>query len=94
MEENIARIDEVDDIETVDEAEEVSENSSAGAFVAGIAGGILAYVVINGAKKLVAFAGTKWKARKHKKETADIIDAEVVEPNAKQADSSEETQNK
>lgn len=94
MEENTARMDEIQEIEPVEEAIEAPENSSAGAFIAGIVGGFAAYVVINGAKKLWAFASNKLKTRKKKKGTPDVvIDAQIVEDEP-DADSEEETPEK
>ena len=91
MEENMKTFEEVEDIDTVDEAEEeVSEGSTAGAFVAGMVGGFVAYAVVSGAKRLIAFAGAKWKARKRKKTDAPAIDVDIVESETGQKNSKEE----
>lgn len=96
MEENIATMNENEEIANIDETEEVSEGSGAGAFVAGIAGGFLAYAVIGGTKKLVGVIGAKVKERKLKKEAAKaiVVDAEVVEPSEQQSGSDEESEDK
>ena len=93
MEENIVRMDEADEIDTVDEQEESSESSSAGAFVAGVAGGVLAYAVISGTKKLAGIIWTKMKSRK-KKSKPHIIEGDFEEVDSEQDDSSEETEEK
>lgn len=82
MEELNVRTNEMDELEPVNEAEQVSENSNAGAFVAGLVGGFLAYAAICGAKRLKAFISEKRAAKKD----AEIVDAERVE----EADSDEE----
>lgn len=85
MEENTARVDEIEEVEPEDEIEEVPESSGSGAFVAGIVGGFLAYAVIGGAKKLIAFAQTKLAGRKRKEGAETVVDADFVEvPDEKQ----------
>lgn len=81
MEENTVRVNEIDEYEEPEiEVEEVPEESSgSGAIVAGIVGGFLAYAVIGGAKRLAAFAQTKWAERKQKEAKKTVIDAEFVE---------------
>lgn len=92
MENNTARMNEIEEIENVTEVVETSEDSNAGALVAGIVGGFLAYAIVSGAKKLAAFVGTKLEARKHKEDNHDVIDADYTEVESEQADSSEEDQ--
>lgn len=93
MEDNTVRTSEIEEINTEVEVTKASEDSNAGAFVAGIVGGFLAYAFIGGAKKLAAFVGAKLEARKNKETPQDnVIEAEIVEVDGeKQADSDEET---
>lgn len=94
MEDNTARINEIEEYENPEiEAEEsLEENSGSGAIVAGIVGGFLAYAVIGGAKKLAAFAQTKWAERKQKEEAKKTVVVEdyVEIPEGQQEDSEEE----
>lgn len=83
MEETNARVmenEELDEIAT--EVDDVSESGNAGALVAGIAGGFLAYAMIGGAKKLWRIIGTKvaeYKAAQ--KDQIEAVDAEYTEVN-------------
>lgn len=79
MEENTAKVNEIEEYGPETEVIEDSESSSGGAFVAGIVGGFLAYAVIGGAKKLAAFAQTKWAERKQKEAEKIAARAETPE---------------
>lgn len=90
MEENTAKVNEIEEYEPETEVIEDSESSSGGAFVAGIVGGFLAYAMVGGVKKLVAFAQTKWVERKQKEAEKIAAKAETPEPEDKQDEPSEE----
>lgn len=94
MEENTARIEEFEPVELIpaEEEPEASEDSSAGAFVAGIAGGVLAYALIGGAKKLATIVKAKLDARKQKKADGETVEGEFVEFEPEQATPNAETQ--
>lgn len=94
MEDNTARMNEIEEIETVDEVAEVSEDSNAGAFVAGIVGGFLAYAVIGGAKKLAAFIGKKLEDRRNTRKPVDLVEVWTSDVEEAQSESDEETENK
>ena len=57
MEEMNARVMENEVMDETVEVDEAVDSGNAGALVAGIVGGFLAYAVIGGAKKLWGFAG-------------------------------------
>lgn len=59
MEEMNARVMENEVMDETVEVDEAVDSGNAGALVAGIVGGFLAYAVIGGAKKLWGFAGAK-----------------------------------
>ena len=82
MEENTVRVNEIEEFEPETEVDEAVESSNGGAFVAGIVGGFLAYAMIGGAKKAIAFVQTKLAERKQKA-------AEVVETEEEQGGSDE-----
>lgn len=90
MEDNTVKMNEIEEIRPVDEINEVSEDSNAGAFVAGIVGGFLAYAVVSGGKKLAAFIGSKLEARKHKEPKDGVIDVEFTDVEAEQQGSEED----
>lgn len=91
MEDMNAKVIENEEIEEVTEVEEASDSGNAGALVAGIVGGFLAYAVIGGAKKLRGFAETKWAAHKAAKAAkSEVVDAEFTEVDGDAADSGEE----
>lgn len=90
MEDNAVRVNENEEIDFVSDSEETSENLNSGAFVAGIIGGFLAYVAVNGAKKLSGFVRTKLEKRKNKKDAESATDDEVVDVDFEPADSDEE----
>jgi len=88
MENEDLRLNEVEEDEDIDEA---AERSNAGALAAGIVGGVLAFAMIGGAKKLKTFIGGKITERRQAHE-AKIVDAEVVvDDAAEQTGSKEET---
>lgn len=58
------RMNEVEEIETMTEVEEVENSSNAGALLAGVIGGFIAYAAIGGAKKLRVIAEEKIAAKK------------------------------
>ena len=64
MEEMNARVMENEVMDETVEVDEAVDSGNAGALVAGIVGGFLAYAVIGGAKKLWGFAGAKLAERK------------------------------
>lgn len=90
MEENTVRVDGIKEVEPDVEVEEVPESSGSGAFVAGIVGGFLAYAVIGGAKKLVAFAQAKLAERKRKDTAKTVVDADYTEIPDEQGGSEDE----
>lgn len=59
MEEMNARVMENEVMDETVEVDEAVDSGNAGALVAGIVGGFLAYAVIGGAKKLWGFAGAQ-----------------------------------
>lgn len=67
MEEMNARVMENEVMDETVEVDEAVDSGNAGALVAGIVGGFLAYAVIGGAKKLWGFAGAKLAERKAQK---------------------------
>ena len=77
MEENTVRVNEIEEFEP------------GGAFVAGIVGGFLAYAMIGGAKKAIAFVQTKLAERKQKAAEPIVVEAEVVETEEEQGGSDE-----
>lgn len=58
------RMNEVEEIETITEVEETEDSSNAGALLAGVIGGFIAYAVIGGAKKLRVIVEEKIAAKK------------------------------
>lgn len=58
------RMNEVEEIETITEVEEAEDSSNAGALLAGVIGGFIAYAVIGGAKKLRVIVEEKIAAKK------------------------------
>lgn len=84
MEEMNAKVMENEELEDVTEAE---ESGSAGALVAGIVGGFLAYAMIGGARRLWGFVGAKLAERKAaEKAKAEVVDAEYAEVAAEDSD--------
>ena len=57
------KMNEIEEIEAT-EVDETQDSSNAGALLAGVIGGFIAYAVIGGAKKLWGFAGAKLAERK------------------------------
>lgn len=92
MEENTVKVNEIEEYEQpeIEVNEDTEESSGSGAFIAGIAGGFLAYAMIGGVKKLVAFAQTKLAERKQKAESKTVIDAEYETVPDEQEGSGEE----
>lgn len=88
MEENTVKVDEFEGFEQI-ETEEAPESSNSGAFVAGIVGGLLAYAVIGGVKKLAAFAQTKWAGWRSKSETKAVVDVAFTEVSDEQENAEE-----
>ena len=64
MEDMNARVMENEELDEVTEVDEAVESGNAGALVAGVVGGFLAYAMIGGVKKLWGFVGTKLAERK------------------------------
>jgi len=89
MENENVQLNEFDETEGIDEVEEADERSNAGALAAGIVGGVLAFAMIGGAKKLKTFIGRKLTERRQAQE-AEIVDAEVVVEDAEEQTGSEE----
>lgn len=81
MEEMNARVMENEELnDNVAEPEEIPESGNAGAMVAGVIGGFLAYAMIGGAKKLWGFVSAKAAERKAaRKEQAEAVDVEYTE---------------
>lgn len=75
MENMNTKVIENENIEETTEVAETSDGGNAGALVAGIVGGFLAYAIIGGAKKLLAFVETK----RQTKNAAELSKTEVVE---------------
>lgn len=83
MENMNANVMENEDLEVVTEVDEAAESGNAGALVAGVVGGFLAYAMIGGAKKLWGFVGTKLAERKaagHNK--TEVVDADYADVTA------------
>lgn len=80
MENMNAKVMENEDIEEITEVEEATEGGNAGALVAGVVGGFLAYAMIGGVKKLWGLVGTRLAGRKaaelYKK--ANVVDADYT----------------
>lgn len=72
------RMNEVEEIETITEVEETEDSSNAGALLAGVIGGFIAYAVIGGAKKLRVIVEEKIAAKKlaDANKNAVVIDAD------------------
>lgn len=80
MEDMNAKVMENEELDEVTEVEEAVDGGNAGALVAGIVGGFLAYAVIGGVRKLWDFAGAKLAERKAaEKAKAKVVDAEFAE---------------
>ena len=80
MEEMNARVMENEVMDETVEVDEAVDSGNAGALVAGIVGGFLAYAVIGGAKKLWGFAGAKLAERKAaRKAGTDAVDVEYTD---------------
>lgn len=90
MEDMNVRANEVEEIETTTEVEETSDSSNAGALLAGIVGGFIAYAFIEGAKKLRVIAMEKWQAKRLAETTAKPVEAPSPEPVAAQTESTED----
>ena len=87
MEEMNARVMENEVMDETVEVDEAVDSGNAGALVAGIVGGFLAYAVIGGAKKLWGFAGAKLAERKAaRKAGTEVVDAEYTEVTAEDSD--------
>ena len=87
MEEMNARVMENEVMDETVEVDEAVDSGNAGALVAGIVGGFLAYAVIGGAKKLWGFAGAKLAERKAaEKAKTEVVDAEYTEVVAEDSD--------
>ena len=89
MEENTVRVNEIEEFEPETEVDEAVESSNGGAFVAGIVGGFVAYAMIGGAKKAIAFVQMKLAERKQKAGEPIVVEAEVVETEEEQGGSDE-----
>lgn len=72
------RMNEVEEIETITEVEETEDSSNAGALLAGVIGGFIAYAVIGGAKKLRVIVEEKIAAKKltDANKNAVVVDAD------------------
>ena len=83
MEKALVEVEELEPIdeEVMDMDVSAEAESGSGAFVAGLAGGMIAFAVISVGKKLAGVAAEKavaWRA-KRKAKKSDIIDTEVVD---------------
>lgn len=80
MEDMNARVMENEELDEVTEVDEAVESGNAGALVAGVVGGFLAYAMIGGVKKLWGFVGTKLAERKAaEKVKTEVVGAECAE---------------
>lgn len=72
------RMNEVEEIDTITEVEETEDSSNAGALLAGVIGGFIAYAVIGGAKKLRVIVEEKIAAKKlaDANKNAVVVDAD------------------
>ena len=87
MEDMNARVMENEELDEVTEVDEAVESGNAGALVAGVVGGFLAYAMIGGVKKLWGFVGTKLAERKAaEKAKPEVVDAEYTEVVAEDSD--------
>lgn len=87
MEDMNARVMENEELDEVTEVDEAVESGNAGALVAGVVGGFLAYAMIGGVKKLWGFVGTKLVERKAaEKAKTEVVDAEYAEVTAEDSD--------
>ena len=87
MEDMNARVMENEELDEVTEVDEAVESGNAGALVAGVVGGFLAYAMIGGVKKLWGFVGTKLAERKAaEKVKTEVVDAEYTEVDAEDSD--------
>lgn len=87
MEDMNARVMENEELDEVTEVDEAVESGNAGALVAGVVGGFLAYAMIGGVKKLWGFVGTKLAERKAAEKTkTEVVDAEYTEVTAEDSD--------
>ena len=87
MEDMNARVMENEELDEVTEVDEAVESGNAGALVAGVVGGFLAYAMIGGVKKLWGFVGTKLAERMAaEKAKTEVVDAEYTEVVAEDSD--------
>lgn len=70
------RMNEIEEIEAT-EVDETQDSSNAGALLAGVIGGFIAYAVIGGAKKLRVIIEEKVAAKKKLAEAAKTDKAEI-----------------
>ena len=90
MEDMNARVMENEEFDEVAEVDEAAESGNAGALVAGVVGGFLAYAMIGGVKKLWGFVGTKLAERKAaRKAGTDAVDVEYADVEETAEDSDE-----
>lgn len=88
MENMNAKVMENEDIEEITEVEEATEGGNAGALVAGVVGGLLAYAAIGGVKKLWGLVGTKLAERKAAElnKKTNVVDADYTDIAAEDSD--------
>ena len=87
MENTNAKVMENEDLEEITEVDEAAESGNAGALVAGVVGGFLAYAMIGGVKKLWGFVGTKLAERKAVTQTkTEVVDADYTDIAAEGSD--------
>ena len=88
MENMNAKVMENEDIEEITEVEEATEGGNAGALVAGVVGGFLAYAMIGGVKKLWGLVGTKLAERKAAElnKKTNVVDADCTDIAAEDSD--------
>ena len=91
MEDMNARVMENEELDEVTEVDEAVESGNAGALVAGVVGGFLAYAMIGGVKKLWGFAAPKLAERRRAK-LGKTVEAEIIEET--QAESEEDDSEK
>lgn len=88
MENMNAKVMENEDIEEITEVDEATEGGNAGALVAGVVGGFLAYAMIGGVKKLWGLVGTKLVERKAAElnKKTNVVDADYTDIAAEGSD--------
>lgn len=80
--ENTVKFNEIEEVENIEQdvVNTPEESNNNAALVAGMIGGLLAYAIVSGGKKLVKFVGTKVAEHKAKKGLKNgVVDANYTE---------------